>query len=254
MLHTLDRIPETARERRTFASARRAEKSYARALRRVAGHVGDIVRGIGGDDPAGASPRLEAALRDYAKLIEPWAGVEARRMLADVSRRDEAVWSKLATGMTRALREEIAEAPTGELLRGLLAEQVSLITSIPLKAAERVHEISIGTLASGARSGEVREMILSSGSVARSRAELIARTEVARASSGLVEARALHVGSVGYIWRTAEDQDVRPVHRRHAGKFFRWDDPPVAGTRGERAHAGQIYNCRCYPEPVIPDE
>jgi hypothetical protein len=27
----------------------------------------------------------------------------------------------------------------------------------------------------------------------------------------------------------------------------------VAGEQGEHAHAGMIYNCRCYPEPVIPE-
>lgn len=251
---TRDRRPDTAAERRTFASTRRAQTSYARALRRIARHVGDIVVGLGGEDPRAASADIERALRSYAEVVRPWARTQGRRMVAEVSRRDEAVWRSLAATMSRELRTEIAEAPIGELLRGLLREQEDLITSIPLEAARRVHALALEGTASGARAGEIREMILSSGEVARSRAELIARTETARASSGLVEARARHVGSEGYVWRTAEDLDVRKLHRQHAGKFFRWDDPPIAGSSGERAHAGQIYNCRCYPEPVIPEE
>ena len=104
------------------------------------------------------------------------------------------------------------------------------------------------------RPSAVAEAIYATGHVTKGRANLIARTEVARTSSKLVEARARHVGSDGYIWRTAGDADVRREHRVLNGKYFRWGDPPVAGSAGERAHAGQIYNCRCVPEPVVPEE
>ena len=79
---------------------------------------------------------------------------------------------------------------------------------------------------------------------------LIARTEVARTASGLTEARARHVGSDGYFWRTAKDADVRDSHRQMEGKFVKWNEPPTLSD-GTVTHAGQIYNCRCYAEPVI---
>jgi SPP1 gp7 family putative phage head morphogenesis protein len=175
-------------------------------------------------------------------------------MLADVSRRDEKVWASLTGEMGYALREEIQGAPTGSMFRRLMEEQVHLITSLPLNAAERCHELVTGQLYGSARANAIAEHILQTGQVTESRAMLIARTEVGRAASALTQSRAQYVGSDGYIWRTAGDKDVRKLHRKLEGTFHKWDDPPVAGENGERAHAGAIYNCRCYPEPVLPME
>lgn len=247
---TSDRVRrETTRERRSFDRVRRAEAQYARALRGIARHVGGLVRSF---DPT--DPRLTRTLTEYSKLIEPWARNQAERMLADVSRRDEAVWAGLSRDMSRALRDEIRHAPTGHMLQRLLEEQVRYITSLPLEAAERVQSLALRGLSGGERPEVVRREILRTGEVTISRANLIARTETARAASGLVEVRARFVGSEGYIWESSRDSDVRPDHRKLAGKFIRWDDPPVAGTNGMRYHAGQGPNCRCWPRPVIPEE
>ena len=244
---------ERAKERRLFANAHRAEKQYARQLRQVANQVGVLSKLYDPKAPETAH-WVVGALRRYAATLWPWARAVSGRMLADVMRRDEAAWARLGRQMGAALRQEIAEAPTGELMRRLLDEQAELITSLPVDAAHRVHEWTVRGIEGAERPERVAEEIYATGHVTRSRANLIARTEVARTASKLVEARAVHVGSEGYIWRTAGDADVRAEHRKLNGKFFRWDDPPVAGSAGERAHAGGIYNCRCVPEPVVPEE
>lgn len=250
---------ETASQRAAFARVRRAERQYAVQLRKVARHVGEIIRRHPLDGPS-AIAALREALAKYADVIRPWARVAAQRMIADVSRRDEKAWAANTEAMGRALRAELLEAPTGEFLRKKLDENVSLITSLPIEAGERVHELTLKGLEDATRSSEIAKEIARSGEVTVARANLIARTETARTASGLLEARAKHVGSEGYIWRTAGDSDVRnkdgnPVgsHRLLNGKFIRWDSPPVASTSGDRYHAGQGPNCRCYPEPVIPD-
>lgn len=247
-----DRARETARERKSFRSARTAEVKYAAQLRSVAQQVGAIIRGLTPDKGVPDPAEIEAVMRRYAETLRPWAKAVGARMLADVSRRDEAVWASMAEDMTRDLRAEIRGAPTGEALRRLLDEQVSLITSIPLKAAERVHVLATRAKSGGSRYDTIVAEIMRSGRVTKSRATLIARTEVARAASGLVQARATYVGSEGYIWRTAEDSDVRHSHKKMSGKFVRWDRPPT--TDGLVGHAGQLPNCRCSPEPVIPDQ
>jgi SPP1 gp7 family putative phage head morphogenesis protein len=251
--HTHDLKPrrETERTRRGFERVRRAEQQYARGLRGIARHIGELARGFAPDSPHEVA-ELEQSLRRYGEFIGPWAEKHAARMLADVSRRDEAVWAELAKDMSRALRQEILQAPTGVLLRELLEENVSLIKSLPIEAAQRVHHLTIEGLTSSRRPEEIAKEILRSGEVSIGRANTIARTEVARTSSGLVEVRAIHVGSEGYIWRTSGDSDVRESHRKMNGKFVRWDNPPTLDNLV--GHAGQLPNCRCYPEPVIPDE
>lgn len=197
-------------------------------------------------------PTIETLLRRYAEALAPWAEATAARMLADVNRRDEAAWMEQAKEMSRALREEIRTAPTGATMRALMAEQVGLIQSIPLEAAQRVHELTIAGIENSQRASEISKAIQASGDVAKSRADLIARTEVARTASTLTQARALHVGSTGYIWRTSGDSDVRESHRKMNGQFVAWDDPPTLDKM--TGHAGAFPNCRCYPEPVLPED
>ncbi|WP_244109610.1 phage head morphogenesis protein [Burkholderia cenocepacia] len=214
-----------------------------------------MVDGFPPGDPAHA-PTIEQLLRRYAEALGPWAEVTAARMLDDLNRRDEQAWMQQAADMSRALRDELRHAPTGETMRALMAEQVGLIKSIPLEAAERVHRLTIEALEDSTRAAAISKEIQRSGDVAKSRADLIARTEVSRAATSLTEARALAVGSTHYIWRTSGDSDVRPGHRAMEGKVCAWNDPPEVAENGRvmRFHPGQIWNCRCWAEPIISED
>lgn len=249
-----DEAPSNKRARaRVFGDVRRTETQYARELRKVARHVGDIVKGFPTNEPA-AIPGLIETLRKYSDLIAPWAEAAATRMLTDVARRDKNAWADMASTMSRSLKREIESAPTGRLFIQLLAEQVGLIKSLPIEAGQRVHELTIQGLMGATRASEIAKEIARSGEVTISRANLIARTEVSRTASGLVQARAQYVGSEGYVWRTSGGSSVRKDHRVLNGKFFRWSEPPVAGPNGMRYHAGAGPNCQCFPEPVLADE
>ncbi|VXB24655.1 Phage head morphogenesis protein [Burkholderia sp. 8Y] len=249
MLRTQDK--KRSRSRASQPQTRRAETQYALKLRKVALQVGELINGFTPGDPS-TVPTMTDMLRRYAEALTPWADATAARMLFDVNRRDEAAWQEQAKEMSRALRDELRNAPTGEIMRALLAEQVTLIKSLPLDAAKRVHDLTLKGIEDSTRAKEISKEIQRLGQVAKSRANLIARTEVARTASTLTQARAEHIGSEGYIWRTSNDSDVRHSHREMNGKYVRWDAPPRLSD-GTVTHAGQIYNCRCYPEPVIPD-
>ena len=221
-------------------------------LRKIARHVGDIINGFPAGDPEFV-PSIETILRQYSEVLGGWATRTAATMLADVSNRDAQTWMELSQQMSKALRDEIRNAPTGQVMQQLLAEQVTLIKSLPLEAAQRVHDLTLAGIEDGTRAKQIAEEIERSGQVTANRANLIARTEVARTASVLTQARAEHVGSEGYIWRTSGDSDVRQSHKEMNGKYVRWDSPPKLSD-GTVTHAGCIYNCRCYPEPVIPED
>ncbi|WP_230623739.1 phage minor head protein [Chromobacterium violaceum] len=219
----------------------------------MAHHIGAIINAFPTGAPESA-PKIDSILRRYAEALTEWAEATAGRMLANVQHQDVQAWMGMSAEMSKALRNEIRGSPTGAVMQSLLQEQVTLIKSLPLEAAERVHRLTLQGIEDGTRSSEIAKEIMRSGEVTASRAKLIARTEVSRTASTLTQARAQHIGSTGYIWRTCGDSDVRSDHRVLNGKFIPWDQPPVADSRtGARAHAGCIYGCRCYPEPVIPD-
>lgn len=215
--------------------------------------MGDLIRGVAPDGrPADFSTMLRM-LDGYAVAIGPWAEAAGNFMLADVRRRTERQWRKLSLEIGDQLRTEIATAPTGAVYRALQREQVDLIQSIPLKAAQRVQELTERSLTSGRRAESIAKEIMASGEVAQSRARLIARTEVARSSANFNQARAEALGSEGYIWRTSDDADVRDTHKAMEGKYVRWSSPPKTDPSLDPYHAGCGPNCRCFADPIFPD-
>lgn len=198
--------------------------------------------------------QLQNVLDQYAQAIAPWATSVAKYMLADVDRRNERAWKQAGKEIGRELKNEILYAPTGQAFTMLLNEQVTLIKSLPVEAGERVHSLTVEALTTGRRASDIAREIMNTENVTKSRATLIARTEVARASSVLTESRAIYVGSEGYIWRTAGDGDVRDSHAEMEGKYVRWNKPPKTDKGLAPYHAGCGPNCRCYPEPVLPDD
>jgi SPP1 gp7 family putative phage head morphogenesis protein len=262
------RLDRTGRRSR-WEMARDAERSYSAKLKLVARQIDHIVRGeleglwghIGATPATSAEQviddffarRVQRVLGHYAEALDPWAQSVARFMLADVSRRNERTWKNLSREIGRALWVEIQQAPTGMVFSALMADQVALIKSLPIQAGRRVHDIVVEGMAGGRRPADIARDVLETGRVTKSRATLIARTEVSRAAATFTQARAMFAGSEGYVWRTSRDEAVRKTHRKMEAKFVPWEQPPKTDKNLEPYHAGCGPNCRCFPEPILPD-
>lgn len=259
-------VEDTRRQRLLFAKVRNAERYYGVQLRKVAKHIDDLVRGIDLTNHNDVD-MLRRMLERYSEVLRPWARSAAARMLSEVSRRDLAAWRAHAKLLGTELRREIAEAPTGDIIQRLMDNQVDLITSLPRDAAQRVHNIVVGNLYTGARPDEVAKHIMETGNVTKARANLIAYTESSRAATALTQARSEQMGVTHYVWRSVMDYKTRPElgirgfsrlntlargsHRKLNGTVHAWNNPPVAAPDGTRAHPGSIFYCRCYAEPVL---
>jgi SPP1 gp7 family putative phage head morphogenesis protein len=224
----------------------RTERAFSRQLNQIARHVGQLI----GNFEAGnveLLPTISQLLRAYADALVPWATQTVARMLKDVNAADLGAWQSLSEVISKQLKYDITHTSIGEALRALMREQVELIQSIPIDAAERVHELTIAGLENSTRSSEIAKQIIASGEVSKSRARLIARTEVARTASVLTEVRAKSAGLEYYVWETSKDGAVRPGHRAMQGV-------DEGSGRIIRHHPGRIWNCRCYPRPVLPEQ
>jgi len=244
MTLTLDRKRD-----RNPVKTRGAELRYGSQLRKVARQVGAIIQPFTPGDMSQV-PTIEHLLNTYADMLKGWATQTASNMLMDVALRDEQTWKTLAKDLSAGLRQEIRSAPTGAVMRALLAEQVDLIQSIPKEAAQRVHRLTLEGLEDSTRFTEIAKEIRNSTGVAESRAILIARSEVSRTATTLTQARAESIDSPGYFFTTSHDGTVRPSHKAMDGKFVAWNDPPTLD--GMTGHAGCFPNCRCFCTVVLP--
>jgi SPP1 gp7 family putative phage head morphogenesis protein len=236
-----------------FARVRNAEAQYRRQLGPIARTIGQVIGSYGPEvliaDP-GAVAALMRELSVYAEMLGPWGRRIAERMVADVERRNLRAWKSHSADISRLLRREILETPVGGVYQNLVEAQVGLIKGLPIDAGERIQHLTVEAMLNGSRASEIAKEIMRSGEVSASSAARLARTQVGTSSTALVEARAVAVGSPGYIWRTSRDGSVRESHRRMEGKFVPWAQRPE--LEGRRVHAGEDYNCRCHPEPVLP--
>jgi SPP1 gp7 family putative phage head morphogenesis protein len=240
--------------RAALEHTKRASARYARQLRKLAKHIGDLAKDVEPGDPASVA-RFMTMMESYSKTIEPWAQNEAKKIVQEINLRDTRYWFQYARKMGSALRQQIEHAPIGRLLQETRAKQVTLITSLPIRAATRINKLATGSIYNGVRPEEIAKEVHRQGEVTTAIANTIARTEVSTAATEFTKIRSQAIGSKGYIWRTVGDARVRDSHQHMEGQFVQWDKPPMPdGPKNGRYHAGCIYNCRCVPELVLPDE
>jgi len=88
-------------------------------------------------------------------------------------------------------------------------------------------------------------------------ADTIARTNTSRLNTHIIETRSKLLGIIAYIWDAENDRRTRSSHRFMNDVIVFWDDVPTPGIyeiryKNNRAvHAGQDFNCRCTPKPII---
>ena len=98
----------------------------------------------------------------------------------------------------------------------------------------------------GRRVEDLRDELVSRGSVSESRAALIARDQTLKLNGAITQARQTGAGIDGYTWSTSSDERVRDTHAEKEGERFAWDSPPA-----DTGHPGEDFQCRCVPVPFI---
>ena len=144
------------------------------------------------------------------------------------------------------------------MLRAKSLENAMYIKTIPSLFAQKATEYAVNEALKGSRASVIKKEILSLYSdITEVEAQRIARTEVSKASSQLTQIRSKAVGITWYVWRTSKDARVRHSHDIMEGVLINFNNPPnpekLAGEKYDYGvyNAGEIFNCRCYPEPVV---
>lgn len=199
-----------------------------------------------------------AASKAFSAVAEATAMKMVTHLFTDAGKtwRQAAFKNSRGRKIYEALKKEM-RGPIGNAVRHQININAEMIKSLPIDISKKVSQHILTQSQRGTRSSDIAEQIkrfFPEESAAN--AKLIARTETSKASSALTRARSENMGIQWYIWRTSEDSRVRSSHKIMEGVLVKWNNPPSPEMLdGERSyghyHCGDIFNCRCYAEPVI---
>lgn len=239
----------------------RIEQQYERAINRLVSKIWELIN-IDPDnaDPYEISRRIARLVR--SKAYAEYAKAAASQMIMGVFADNGRTWRQAArANMRGAMVQRSLQRPFDTILAAALQAQidrnVTIIKTLPQDIAADVVEYIRQQSMSGRRAGGLAPEIMAKFPEETSaRAALIARTETSKTTTAITRSRAENLGINWYVWRTSDDGRVRSSHAHMDGVLVSWTDPPSPELLiGEKSyghyHAGEIFNCRCYPEPVI---
>lgn len=140
-----------------------------------------------------------------------------------------------------------------QVLNATIAEQVSLIKSIPEQYLTQVEGAVMRSVAAGRNLESLYKELRKIEGVTKRRAKLIARDQNAKATGRLNDARRVALGITEGIWHHSHaGKEPRPTHVKNDGKRYDlrkgWYDPAVK----QWIKPGELINCRCYSSAVLP--
>lgn len=244
-----------------IAERRKAERKYQRQIDKILKRVESELAKLVNPTPEmiilallriTASPAFEKMCEEAAQQTATMLAVGMKR-----SWRAAATASSQGRAIYKALQHETMGTTLGQSISAIVAENAKLIKTCPQNMAKRLSQLAKEREFEGIRPDQITKEIMQEARHLREyEARRIARTESAKASTALVQARAESLGLDFYIWRTAHDSRVRAQHEKMDGIICRWSDPPdpeaLAGEKSYgRYHPGGIFNCRCIALPII---
>lgn len=239
----------------SFGQNRRLEIEYRNLLKSVGKKTNAIVKRYNPDNPDSAI-RATRELEILSNSIRDWARDKIAVVIYNLNSDSERKWQKHSSLIGQQLRLALRKRPLSPLMKRYLEENLTLLQSLPSQAAVRIQKIALEAVKTGGRSKSLIGEIQRIAEVTENKAKLIARTEVSRMTTGLIQARAEALEIDWYVWRTSEDARVRSSHDLMENVLVNWSDAPSPELlKGKKSngnyHAGCTFNCRCFPTPLI---
>ncbi len=141
------------------------------------------------------------------------------------------------------------DIPLEKAMRKRIAENIDLIGGLGRETKNRLSKNIYEAFKENPYDRKAaREIFATDERIADNRLRLITRDQTSKAIGQIDQIQQTSAGVNKYIWRTMDDERVRPSHRALSGQVFSWDSPPPEG------HPKQPIQCRCYAEPVWETE
>lgn len=267
----LEALKPDKRKRRVLLPARhpvRIEQQYAKILREVIdginlelkGRIADEIKAeVAAREDGYRADDLSAVLRAIRSLATGnIPGLSFVRTIGDSVR--SAIDSNWQKAINQAIGVNVA-LPGTDMSANVDAwaeENTALITNLAQSYLSKVTTAVNSGFRDGLSWRDISKNIQAETGVAKRRADLIARDQVATMNMQVTKQRAADLDIKQFVWRTMEDQRVRgnpsgrypkanPSHYARNGKTYNWSD----GAGARDTFPGQAINCRCYAANVI---
>ncbi|MDV2861842.1 phage head morphogenesis protein [Phytobacter ursingii] len=140
-----------------------------------------------------------------------------------------------------------------EAINEIVAENVSLIKSIPERYFTQVETITMESIRRGRDLQYMTEELQKQYGITRRRAENIALDQNNKACSQLARVRQKSLGITRGIWiHSGGGSHPRPLHVKAHGQEFDLDEGLPIGDNGEYVLPGEEIHCGCSWKPVLP--
>lgn len=259
------------RKRRVLLPARhpvRIEQQYAKILRGVVdginaelkGRIADELKSeVAAREDGYRADDLSAVLRAIRSLATGnIPGLSFVRSIGDSVR--SAIDGNWQKAINQAIGVNVA-LPGTDMSANVDAwaeENTALITNLAQSYLSKVTTAVNSGFRDGLSWRDISKNIRAETGVAKRRADLIARDQVATMNMQVTKQRAADLDIKQFVWRTMEDQRVRgnpsgrypkakPSHYARNGKTYNWSD----GAGSQDKFPGKAINCRCYAANVI---
>lgn len=200
-------------------------------------------------DQLSTDPRFDELAKLAAKKIIIYQANSNARTWREAAKR-----STQGKRVYQYLKKEMNQR---EPFQNLIDESANYIKTLPQNIATRiVKRVSRLTL-EGKRASEIAiDIKRYFPEATKASATLIARTQVAKTYAAITQTRAQSVGVNCYIWHDVGGPRVRRSHKHMNNVIVFYNEAPspelLIGKKSQGYyHAGGIYNCRCWQEPII---
>lgn len=267
----LEALKPDKRKRKVLLPARhpvRIEQQYAKMLRGIIDGINAELKGRIADELKAEVAAREDGYRadDLSAVLRAIRSLAAGNIpgLSFVRSIGDSVRSAIDGNWQKAINQAIGvnvALPGTDMSANVDAwaeENTALITNLAQSYLSKVTTAVNSGFRDGLSWRDISKNIQSETGVAKRRADLIARDQVATMNMQVTKQRAADLDIKQFVWRTMEDQRVRgnpsgrypkanPSHYVRNGKTYNWSD----GAGARDTFPGQAINCRCYAANVI---
>lgn len=238
---------------------RRIEKDYQKAVHEVYNQIWKAIGKNGTPEEWLSRLSQIASRKEYQELADKLAYT----MTKNVEVQNAKTWrtaAKKASRSTSLFKELLSNESTSPAFNSNVRFNAYYIKTAPQEIAQWITKETARMSIEGKGIGDIaKEIRAKYPKYSKYHSELLARTETSKTQSALIQSKALQVGASWYLWKDVGDARTRRSHKHMHNVLVSWNEPPSPESLvGEKDvgnyHAGNIYNCRCYPEPIVTIE